>query len=100
VRTEQLAVCRATLTAALFAGDRWLKSYCLATTDPSRTPAIDWPLVDQPAHIPLGTQEWTSLSAVLPGNEIPAQTKQVAFHVDVRGGTGRLWLDDLDLWQP
>ncbi len=100
VRTEQLTACRVTLTVALFAGDRWLKSYCLATTDPSRTPAIDWPLVGQPARIPLGTQEWTLLSAVLPGSAIPAETRQLACHVDVRGGTGRLWLDDLDLWQP
>jgi hypothetical protein len=100
VKTADLAGCRATLTVALFAADHWIRSYCLATTDPHGTPAIEWPMVDQPARIPLGTADWTRLEAELPGAGIPPESKQMACHVDVRGGRGRLWLDDLDLWQP
>ncbi|MBI2297409.1 MAG: hypothetical protein HYU66_00405 [Armatimonadetes bacterium] len=99
VRTAELAGCRATISVALFAADHWIKSYCLASTDPSGTPAIGWPLIERAARIPFGTADWTRLEAELPGDQIPPETNQIAFYVDVQGGTGRLWLDDLDLWQ-
>ncbi len=100
VRTDQLDGCLASLSVALFAPDRWLKTWCLARTDQPNGKEMDWPTIDRPGRIPSGTTDWTLVEATLSGSEIPPETQQIAFVVDVRNGSGRLWIDDLDLWQP
>jgi hypothetical protein len=53
--------------------------------------------MEQHGHIPSGTNEWTLVEAHTP--PVPAATSRAAFFVDVKGGEGCLWIDDLDLWQ-
>jgi hypothetical protein len=81
-KTEALADAEVTANVALFAADRWLTSPCLAS-------------------IPGGTSDWTLVEGTLPADRVPAETKTVAFYLDAAGrGSGTIWFDDLDLWQP
>ena len=93
VRTEALADCDLTANVACFAADRWLTSPCLASTRPrpEATNAV--------AVIPAGTTGWTRVEAVLPAELIPDETVNCAFYLDAAGGMGRVWFDELDLWQ-
>lgn len=99
VRTDGLAGCLATLSLAFFDEGGWLGSWCLARTD-SDGPSQDWPTVDAPGRIPLGTADWTRVEATLSADRVPPDATRAALFVDVSGGSGSLWLDDLDLCQP
>jgi hypothetical protein len=95
VKAESLTDCEVTLNLALFAQDHWLNSPCLASTRP---PAGAPNAV---ATIPSGTSDWTLVEATLPAELIPEESKTGAFYIDAKGDTsGRVWFDDLDLWQP
>jgi hypothetical protein len=100
VKTERLAGCLVTLNTANFAPDRWLNGWCLASPDPAPAAPENPVTASQPGRIPSGTSEWTLVEAVLPGDAIPAETGQMAFFLDVKGGDGTVWIDDVDLWQP
>ena len=100
VKTEALAGCLATLNVAVFAADHWIDTWCLASTDPSSNAKNGWRMVESPAKIPTGTDDWTLVEAVLPAGALPPETDHAAFFTDARDGTGKLWIDALDLWQP
>ena len=100
VRSEALAGCLATLNVAAFAADHWIDTWCLASTDPSGNAANGWRMVDRPAEIPGGTSAWALVEATLPAEALPPETDHVAFFIDARQGDGKLWIDELDLWQP
>ena len=101
VKTADLADALVTFNISFFAPERWLETWCLATTGPIGEIEAGWRTLHEPAHIPLGTADWTALEATLPAELIPKEATSAAFFVDVSGGgRGRLWVDDLDLWQP
>jgi len=99
-RTEQLEGCLAVLSVAMFGGDGWLGTWGLATTNPASNEENGHPLIAKPAIIPTGSADWTLLDATLPADALTPETHNIAFFVDARHGMGRLWLDDIDLWQP
>jgi hypothetical protein len=100
VKTERLSGCTVTLSLAFFAPDKWLVTPCLATSGAPGEIEGGWKTISGCGRIPLGTNDWTRIEATLPAEQVPAGMSYAAFVVDVKGGgEGRLWLDDLDLWQ-
>jgi len=100
VRTDRLERCHVTLNLALFGPEKWLTTWCLATTDGAGEIESGWRTVEEPGRIPTGTADWTLVEATLAPELIPSEANRAAFSVDASGGEGRIWLDDLDLWQP
>jgi len=99
VRAQGVTGCLATLSIALFAPDKWLTTWCLATSGPPGEIEGGWRTVDRLGHMPTGTADWILVEAVLSPERIPPEATRAAFFVDVKGGQGTLWIDDLDLWQ-
>ena len=101
VKSERLSVATVTLSLAFFGPDKWLVTPCLATSGAAGEIEGGWKTIDGYAKIPLGTNDWTLVTATLPADQVPAGLANAAFVLDVKGGgEGRLWLDDIDLWQP
>ncbi|MBI3919803.1 MAG: hypothetical protein HY318_00190 [Armatimonadetes bacterium] len=101
VKSAGLTGCSVTLNLALFGPDKWLKTWCLATNGAVADFDSGWRMVAKPGEIPRGSADWTQVEATLPADAIPAETDRAAFFVEVNGGgQGRIWIDDLDLWQP
>jgi hypothetical protein len=101
VKTDRLEGCHVTLNLALFGPEKWLTTWCLATTDGAGEIESGWRTVEKFGWLPTKTTEWTSIEAFLPAAQIPSEANRAAFFVDVKGGgQGRMWIDDLDLWQP
>ncbi len=101
VKSERLTGCLATFNLALFDREGWLQTWALATSGREGDDLGDTVLVPDAAKMPTGTADWTLLAVTLAPKFIAAQTTRAKFHVDVKGGgTGTLWIDDLDLWQP
>jgi hypothetical protein len=101
VKTENFIGGVATLNACFFGTDKWLGTICLATNGPTGEIEKGWNMIEQPGRMLSGTTDWTPVEATLRADQIPADTDHIAFFIDVsKGGTGRLWIDDLDLWQP
>ncbi len=99
VRTAALDGCLATVNVAAFGADGWIRSWCLARAAAGgREPG--WPAIAQPGALPEGTADWTPVAGGIAAGELPPETVQLALFVDVSGGSGTLWLDDLDLYQP
>jgi hypothetical protein len=99
VRTDDLSGCLATLNVAFFATDRWLNGWCLATTGKAGEPADNPLSAGRVGSIPTGAAGWTLVEAMLPSDAVPAETHHAAFFLDAKGGAGRVWIDDVDLWQ-
>jgi hypothetical protein len=101
VKAEGFTGCLATLSLAFFAPDKWLKTWCLATSGATGEIEPGWRTVEACGRIPLGSADWTLVEASLGSEMLPPETDNAAFVVDViGGGEGRLWIDDIDLWQP
>lgn len=100
VRTEDLDGCLATLNVAAFGPEGWLGTWCLARTTPADGREPGWPTIEHPGAIPEGTVEWTLVDGALAPGPLPAGADRLALFLDASGGTGRLWLDDVDLYQP
>ncbi|MCX7600169.1 MAG: hypothetical protein N2512_15075, partial [Armatimonadetes bacterium] len=86
VKTDDLTDCRATLNIAFFGPERWLTTWCLATSGPTGEIEGGWRTVPVPARIPLGTADWTLLEATLPAELVPDNVTNAAFFIDVTGG--------------
>ncbi len=101
VKTEALSGGTVTLNMAFFGADKWLGSWCLAATGPVDDLEEGWRVLPGLGRLPTGTADWTQVEAVLPAGTIPRDTVKAAFYIDAKdGGSGTVWLDDLDLWQP
>ena len=101
VKAERLSGCTVTLSLAFFAPDKWLVTPCLATSGAPGEIEGGWQTIAGCGKMPLGTNDWTLVEATLPADKVPAGMANAAFVVDAKGGgEGRLWLDDIDLWQP
>ncbi|MCE5215617.1 hypothetical protein LLH03_01190 [bacterium] len=99
-RSRDLAGGLVTLNVAFF-GDKWLGSWCLAATGPVGELETGWRVLPDLGRLPSGTTDWTLVEAVLPAESIPAGAATAAFYIDAKGGgSGTIWFDDLDLWQP
>ena len=100
VKATDLGGAAVTLNLALFGADRWLTTWCLATTGPEGEIEGGWRTIPGCAHLPSGTSDWALVETTLPGELVPADTAAAAFFVDAKGpGPGTVWLDDLDLWE-
>lgn len=100
VKTEALSGATLTLNMAFFGADKWLGSWCLAATGPVGDLEEGWRVLPGLGRLPTGTSDWTHIEAVLPAGTIPNDTVKAAFYIDAKdGGSGTVWLDDLDLWQ-
>jgi hypothetical protein len=101
VKTQAATGARVTLNICFWAGDRWVGTWCLGTTGGTGDIEGGWHISDQAGLIPTGTADWTEVSGVLPADKVPAGVTKAAFFIDAAGGGGgKVWLDDLDLWQP
>ncbi len=101
VKSQNLTGCRITLNLAWFGPKGWVSTDCLATTGEPGSIEEGWSAVEGVGRIPTGTGDWKEVSAILNPPFEPSEADHAAFFVDaVGGGTGAIWLDDLDLWQP
>jgi hypothetical protein len=101
IKAEGFSGATATLSLACFAPDKWLHTWCLSTNGKLGEIEGGWTTVDACGKIPTGTTDWTLVEGTIPADQIPPGTDNAAFVVDViGGGQGKLWIDDLDLWQP
>jgi hypothetical protein len=90
-----------TLNIAFFGADKWLGSWCLAASGPTGGMEPGWSAVPALARIPTGTADWTLVEATVPAASVPAAAATAAFYIDAKdAGTGAVWFDDFDLWQP
>jgi len=99
VRAQGVTDCRATLNIALFGPDKWLTTWCLATSGLPGEIEGGWRTVDRLGRMPTGTADWALVEAMVAPEQIPPEATKGAFFIDVKGGQGTLWIDDLDLWQ-
>jgi hypothetical protein len=100
VRTRSLTGAKVTVSLALFGDKGWLRTWCLASTDPARGNDPSWRAVPNCGAIPTGTSEWTSVEATLPAALLTPEVTKTAFLIDASGGgSGSIWFDDFDLWQ-
>ncbi len=100
VRTKDLAAARVTVSLALFGEKGWLRTWCLASTEPSKDIDSSWRVLPGCGTLPIGTLEWTGVEATLPAELLTAEVTKTAFLIDAAGGgSGSIWLDDFDLWQ-
>jgi hypothetical protein len=100
VKTEKLEGCAASANLALFGPEKWLTTWCLAST---REGGEENPgggrRFEGTGTIPSGDADWTPVEATLPAALVPEETSRAAFYIDVKGGTARIWFDDIDVWQ-
>ncbi len=81
-----------TVNLAFFADARWLKTYCIASSQAGAPAAC--------ARIGLDSDAWVRVEAVLAADKVPQAAKSFALYLDAsKGGTGCIWIDDVDLWQ-
>jgi hypothetical protein len=100
VRTRALSGARVTVSLALFGEKGWLRTWCLASTEPNRDIEPSWRVVPGCGAIPNGTSEWTAVEARLPADLLTTEVTKTAFFIDATGGgSGSIWFDDFDLWQ-
>jgi hypothetical protein len=100
VRTENLNGARVTVSLALFGEKGWLRTWCLASTEPTRDIDPSWRVVPSCGTIPTGTSEWRAVEARLPAELLTPEVTKTAFFIDAAGGgSGSVWFDDFDLWQ-
>lgn len=100
IRTRDLVGGLVTLNVAFFR-DKWLGSWCLAATGPVGELETGWCVLPNLGRLPTGTTDWTLVEATLPAESFPTDAATAAFYIDAKGGgSGTIWLDDLDLWQP
>jgi hypothetical protein len=101
IRTDHLSGCRITLNLAWFGPKDWVSTSCLATTGEEGQIENGWQTVKDFAHIPTNTKNWEPIEDSLAPPYIPDGADHAAFFIDATGGgSGEIWLDDLDLWQP
>jgi len=83
-----------TVNLAFFADARWLKTFCIASSQTKPGASAEC------ARIGLDADAWIRVEGVLAADKVPKEAKSFAFYLDAsKGGTGCLWVDDVDLWQ-
>ncbi len=98
VKTENLAGCLITANLAWFGAPngKWIETWRLATNGNAKTPGRQ--TIGGVGRIPNNT-DWMSVAVAVP--PMPPKADKAAFFIDARdGGTGIIYFDDLDLWQP
>ncbi len=101
IKSDDLSGCRITINLAWFGPKDWVRTSCLASTGEEKRIENGWQTIKGFAHIPANTKDWESIEVALEPPYIPDGADHAAFFIDAAGGgTGRIWIDELDLWQP
>ncbi len=101
IKSDHLSGCRITLNLAWFGSKDWVSTSCLASTGEEARIENGWQTVKGFAHISVNTKDWEPIEVALTPPYMPNGADHAAFFIDATGGgSGRIWIDELDLWQP
>lgn len=101
VKTQKLAGCKIALNLAWFEPKGWINTSRLATNEEIRSSESGVSTVDGVGRIPANTSGWELISIVLNPPYMPQNADHAAFFIDATGaGSGVVWIDDIDMWQP
>ncbi|MHB1462534.1 MAG: hypothetical protein ACYC1M_14700 [Armatimonadota bacterium] len=101
VKTQNLTGCRITLNLSWYEPKGWINISCLATNEETRSSESGVTTVDGVGHIPAETDGWKLIDVNLNPPYMPQNADHAAFFIDATGaGSGVIWIDELDMWQP
>ena len=90
-----------TVNLAFFSDSRWLGTYCLASSQTNTVFGKNGGTTENSARIVFDSNAWVRVESTFAANRVPKQANSYALYLDAsKGGTGCIWADDLDFWQP